>query len=169
MRTSGRASRSSRAYTTDSALTSPSWATTGRRYSRPWPPCTGSSIPQRSCSWRRRFSSRSRSRRCGYSPAGRSAAVASAVGFDFHEVAFAPVLIAVALERLAAGRLRTALIALAALLLVKEDMGFLVAGIGIYLAVARPRVVKRQLLVAVALVVVGLADSVLATYVLIPA
>ena len=95
--------------------------------------------------------------------------IASAVGFDFHEVAFAPVLIAVALERLAAGRLRTALIALAALLLVKEDMGFLVAGIGIYLAVARPRVVKRQLLVAVALVVVGLADSVLATYVLIPA
>jgi len=95
--------------------------------------------------------------------------IASAVGFDFHEVAFAPVLIAVALERLAAGRLRTALIALAALLLVKEDMGFLVAGIGIYLAVARPRVVKRQLLVGIALVVVGLADSVLATYVLIPA
>ncbi len=95
--------------------------------------------------------------------------VASAVGFDFHEVAFAPVLMAVALERLSAGRLRTALIALAALLLVKEDMGFFVAGIGIYLAVARPRVVKRQLLVGVALVVVGLADSVLATYVLIPA
>ena len=95
--------------------------------------------------------------------------VASAVGFDFHEVAFAPVLTAVALERLQAGRLRTALIALAALLLVKEDMGFFVAGIGIYLAVARPRVVKRQLLVAAALVVVGLADSVLATYVLIPA
>jgi uncharacterized membrane protein len=95
--------------------------------------------------------------------------IASAVSFDFHEVAFAPVLIAVALERLAAGRLRTALIALAALLLVKEDMGFLVAGIGIYLAVARPRVVKRQLLVGIALVVVGLADSVLATYVLIPA
>ena len=47
-------------------------------------------------------------------------------------------LIAVALERLQAGRLRTALIALAALLLVKEDMGLLVAGIGIYLAVARP-------------------------------
>jgi uncharacterized membrane protein len=95
--------------------------------------------------------------------------IASAVSFDFHEVAFAPVLIAVALERLSAGRLRTALIALAALLLVKEDMGFLVAGIGVYLAVARPRVVNRQLLVALALIVVGLADSVFATYVLIPA
>ena len=66
--------------------------------------------------------------------------IASAVGFDFHEVAFAPVLTAVALERLQAGRLRTAFLALAALLLVKEDMGFLVAGIGIYVAVARPRV-----------------------------
>ena len=82
--------------------------------------------------------------------------IASAVGFDFHEVAFAPVLTAVALERLQAGRLRTALIALAALLLVKEDMGFFVAGIGIYLAVSRPRTVRRQLLVGLALVVGGI-------------
>jgi uncharacterized membrane protein len=95
--------------------------------------------------------------------------IASALAFDFHEVAFAPVLIAVALERLQAGRLRTALIALAALLLVKEDMGFLVAGIGIYLAVARPRVVRRQLLVACILIVGGVLDTVIATYVLIPA
>ena len=95
--------------------------------------------------------------------------IASALAFDFHEVAFAPVLTAVALERLSAGRLRTALIALGALLLVKEDMGLFVAGIGVYLAVARPRVVRRQLAVAVALVVAGLADTVIATYVLIPA
>jgi uncharacterized membrane protein len=95
--------------------------------------------------------------------------IASALGFDFHEVAFAPVLTAVALERLQAGRLRTALIALAALLLVKEDMGLFVAGIGAYLAVARPRVVPRQSLVAGLLIAGGLADSVLATYVLIPA
>ena len=91
------------------------------------------------------------------------------LAFDFHEVAFAPVLTAVALERLQAGRLRTALIALAALLLVKEDMGLLVAGIGVYLAVARPRLVPRQRLVALALIVGGVADTVLATYVLIPA
>jgi uncharacterized membrane protein len=95
--------------------------------------------------------------------------IASALAFDFHEVAFAPVLIAVALERLQAGRLRTALIALGALLLVKEDMGLLVAGIGIYLAVSRPRVVRRQLLVAVILIVGGFLDTVIATYWLIPA
>jgi uncharacterized membrane protein len=95
--------------------------------------------------------------------------IASALAFDFHEVAFAPVLTAVALERLQAGRLRTALIALGALLLVKEDMGLFVAGIGVYLAVSRPRVVRRQLAVAAALIVVGLADTVVATYILIPA
>jgi uncharacterized membrane protein len=95
--------------------------------------------------------------------------LASALGFDFHEVAFAPVLTAVALERLQAGRLRTALIALGALLLVKEDMGLFVAGIGVYLAVSRPRVVRRQLAVAGALIVAGLADTFVATYILIPA
>ena len=95
--------------------------------------------------------------------------IAAALSFNFHEVAFAPVLTAVALERLQAGRLRTALIALAVLLLVKEDMGLLVAGIGLYLAVGRPRMVPRQLLVGGALIVAGVADTVLATYVLIPA
>src|SRR5215471_1325122 len=95
--------------------------------------------------------------------------IASALYFNFHEVAFAPVLTAVALERLQAGRLRTALIALAGLLLVKEDMGLLVAGIGLYLLVARPRVVARQRLVAAALIAAGAADTVVATYVLIPA
>ena len=100
---------------------------------------------------------------------GLSWPIASALAFDFHEVAFAPVLTAVALERLAAGRLRTALIALGALLLVKEDMGLFVAGIGVYLAVARPRQVRRQWLVGLALVVAGLADTLIATYVLIPA
>jgi uncharacterized membrane protein len=95
--------------------------------------------------------------------------IAAALAFNFHEVAFAPVLTAVALERLQAGRLRTALIALAALLLVKEDMGLLVAGIGLYLLVARPRVVPRQRLVAAAVIGAGIAATVLATYVLIPA
>ncbi|HTW00629.1 MAG TPA: DUF2079 domain-containing protein [Streptosporangiaceae bacterium] len=94
--------------------------------------------------------------------------IASALAFDFHEVAFVPVLTAVALERLQAGRLRTALIALACLLLVKEDMGLFVAGIGLYLAVSR-RVVSRQRLVAAALVVGGLLASFIAIYVLIPA
>jgi uncharacterized membrane protein len=95
--------------------------------------------------------------------------IASAMSFDFHEVAFAPVLMAVAFERLQAGRLRTALIALGALLLVKEDMGLVVAGIGVYLAVGRPKVVTRQRLVGAALIVAGVADTWVATYVLIPA
>ena len=95
--------------------------------------------------------------------------IAAALAFDFHEVAFAPVLTAVALERIQAGRLRTALLALAGLLLVKEDMGFLVAGIGVYLMLSRPRTLRRQLLVGAALVVAGVADGLIATYVLIPA
>jgi uncharacterized membrane protein len=99
---------------------------------------------------------------------GLSWPIGAAAAFDFHEVAFAPVLTALALERLQAGRLRPALIALGALLLVKEDMGLLVAGIGCFLAVSRPRV-SRQRLVAVGLIVAGVADTVFATYVLIPA
>jgi uncharacterized membrane protein len=95
--------------------------------------------------------------------------IASALAFNFHEVAFAPVLTAVALERLQAGRLRTALIALGILLLVKEDMGLLLAGIGLYLAAARPRLVRRQWLLAVALIVGGVAYTWIATDVLIPA
>jgi uncharacterized membrane protein len=95
--------------------------------------------------------------------------IASALAFDFHEVAFAPVLMAVALERLQAGRLRTALIALGALLLVKEDMGLFVCGVGVYIAIARPPVVRRHLLVGGCLLVAGLADTLIATYVLIPA
>ena len=95
--------------------------------------------------------------------------IASAEVFDFHEVAFAPVLIAIVLERLQAGKLRTALIAAFFLLLVKEDMGLLVAGIGVSLLVARSTTVRRQRIVAAGMVVVGLADTWVATYLLIPA
>jgi len=94
--------------------------------------------------------------------------LASALVFQFHEVAFAPVLMAVALERLQAGRLRAALIALGLLLLVKEDMGLFVAGIGAYLAVSH-RIVTRQRLVGLALIVGGVAYTWIATDVLIPA
>ncbi len=100
---------------------------------------------------------------------GLSWPIASAVAFDFHEVAFAPLLIAIALERFQAGRLRQALIALAALLLVKEDMGLLVAGIGCYLACSWTRTVPRQRLTGVLLIVAGIGYTALATYVLIPA
>jgi uncharacterized membrane protein len=94
--------------------------------------------------------------------------VAAAVDFDFHEAAFAPVLTAVALERLQAGRIRTALLALGLLLLVKEDMGLLVAGIGLVLVVARPHL-SRQRLLGLALVIGGLAAAIVSLYVIIPA
>ena len=100
---------------------------------------------------------------------GVSWPIAEASRAGFHEVAFAPVLTAVALERLQAGRLRTALLALAGLLLVKEDMGLLVAGIGAALMVSRSPTVPRQRLAGAGLIVAGLAGTALATYVLIPA
>ena len=100
---------------------------------------------------------------------GLSWPIAAAVAYDFHEVAFAPLLIAIALERLQAGKLRGGLIALGLLLLVKEDMGLLVAGIGAALAVSPSLTVRRQRLVGVMLIVVGAAYTMLATDVLIPA
>ena len=48
-------------------------------------------------------------------------------------------------------------------------MGFLIAGIGIYLAVARPRQLRRPMLTGVILAAAGLAASVVRIYVLIPA
>ena len=62
-----------------------------------------------------------------------------ALDFDFHEVAFVPVLTAVMVERFDAGRLWPGILAAAALLLVKEDMGLLVAGFGCYLLLTRRR------------------------------
>ena len=56
--------------------------------------------------------------------------IAGAAAFNYHEVAFAPVLTAITFERLQKGKWRTAVIAMVALLLVKEDMGFFLAGIG---------------------------------------
>jgi uncharacterized membrane protein len=100
---------------------------------------------------------------------GLSWPIASAMAFEFHEVAFVPLLTAIALERLQAGKLRGALIALGVLLLVKEDMGLLVAGIGVALAVSFSPTVRRQRLVGFILVVVGISYTYFATSVLIPA
>jgi uncharacterized membrane protein len=100
---------------------------------------------------------------------GLSWPIAAAMGFEYHEVAFVPVLTAIALERLQAGKLRAGLIALGVLLLVKEDMGLLVAGIGVALAVSFSPTVRRQRLVGLILVVVGIGYTYFATSVLIPA
>jgi len=89
--------------------------------------------------------------------------VMEAVIFDFHEVAFVPVLTAVMVERFDAGRRWHAILAAAALLLVKEDMGLLLAGFGCYLLLTRRR------WTGLAFVVGGLGATWVATQLLIPA
>jgi uncharacterized membrane protein len=95
--------------------------------------------------------------------------LAGAAAFNFHEVAFAPVLTAITFERLQKGKWRTAIIAMVALLLVKEDMGFFLAGIGAGLVITRPLGIPRQRRVGLALVIVGVIYTVVAVYVFIPA
>jgi uncharacterized membrane protein len=89
--------------------------------------------------------------------------IMEAVIFDFHEVAFVPVLTAVMVERFDAGQRWHAILAAVALLLVKEDMGLLVAGFGCYLLLTRRR------WTGLAFVVGGLAATWVATHLLIPA
>ena len=84
--------------------------------------------------------------------------VAEAVAFGFHEVAFVPVLTAAFFERMQAGRPRAALLAAAALLLVKEDMGLLIAGFGLWLLVTRATVPRRRVLAA-AMIAAGIAAT----------
>ncbi len=90
--------------------------------------------------------------------------VAETIAFDFHEMAFTPVLSMLMLERHDAGRRRWSALAAVALLLVKEDMGLLVAGFGIYLLTRRAD--RRE---GVVFVVAGLVWTWLAARVLIPA
>lgn len=89
--------------------------------------------------------------------------VMEAVIFDFHEVAFVPVLTAVMVERFDAGKRWHGILAAVALLLVKEDMGLLVAGFGGYLLLTRRR------WTGLAFVAGGVAATWVATRLLIPA
>jgi uncharacterized membrane protein len=100
---------------------------------------------------------------------GVSWPITAAVGFNFHEVAFAPLLTALALERLQKGRLGTALVMLAGLVLVKEDMGLYVAGLGLGLALTRNLGIPRQRLAGLLIAVAGVIFSLVAIYVFIPA
>jgi uncharacterized membrane protein len=92
--------------------------------------------------------------------------VMEAVIFDYHEVAFVPVLTAVMVERFDAGKRWAGVLAALALLLVKEDMGLLVAGFGAYLLLLRRR---PDTWIGLAFVVGGVAATWVATQVLIPA
>jgi uncharacterized membrane protein len=90
--------------------------------------------------------------------------VATTLDFDFHELAFAPLLSMLMLERHEAGRRWQCAAAAGALLLVKEDMGLLVAGFGLYLLT---RSGERRM--AAVFVVTGVFWTWLASRVLIPA
>ncbi len=87
----------------------------------------------------------------------------SATGVGFHEVAFAVPLTALVLHRATAGRWGQAAIASLGLLLVKEDMGLVVAALGL-LAL---RAGRRRL--GIGLVVGGLAAVVVSIRLVIPA
>jgi len=89
--------------------------------------------------------------------------VMEAVIFDFHEVAFVPVLTALMVERFDAGKRWPGILAAAGLLLVKEDMGLLVAGFGGYLLLTRRR------WTGLAFVAGGIFATWAATHLLIPA
>jgi len=82
--------------------------------------------------------------------------------FDFHEVAFAPLLIALAILLADRRRWGWFWLVTALLLLVKEDLSIFVAFFGIYL------LTRREIRHGVALVVVGIAWYELTTRVLIP-
>ena len=88
----------------------------------------------------------------------------AAMAADFHEIAFAVPLLAIAIERLDAGRLRSAVIAALLLLLVKEDFGLVVAVFGLIVGLR-----TRRWRLAGILAFVGIAATVLADRFLIPA
>ncbi|WP_252395590.1 DUF2079 domain-containing protein [Streptantibioticus parmotrematis] len=94
---------------------------------------------------------------------GASWGIASAIGFDFHEIAFAVPLLAFSMEALGRSRWRAAVLWAAPLLLVKEDLGLTLAAVGLYVAWHGPR---RLGLVTAVVGVIGTAVEVL---VLLPA
>lgn len=81
--------------------------------------------------------------------------IQSLVGFDFHSLAFAVPILAVAIERADAGKWRIATISIVSLLLVKEDLSLVVAAFGVY-AFLRGRRRLGLFLVAIGLAAFGL-------------
>lgn len=95
---------------------------------------------------------------------GLSFGLQAAADFDFHEIVFAVPLLAFSLVALVDGRYRAAILWAIPLVLVKEDMGIMVAGIGVLIAVR-----GKKWWQGLSLSVFGLAASAMAVLVLIPA
>ncbi|MEV4511137.1 DUF2079 domain-containing protein [Dactylosporangium sp. NPDC049525] len=102
--------------------------------------------------------------------------VAGAVNFDFHEVAFAPLLLAVLFDQLSmlrhgVGRRWRLAVAAGAVLCIKEDLGLALAGVGLCLLLPyrgrRPR--RGDLLLGLGCLLGGPAYTAFATQVIIPA
>lgn len=74
--------------------------------------------------------------------------------YDFHEVAFLPVLLGFALYGLLGGQRRVLFISLALALLVKEDVAVTVLAFGVYIALLRPAGFQRRDGIAIALLAV---------------
>ena len=88
--------------------------------------------------------------------------VLQAVDFDFHEIAFAVPILALALEALLAGRLTAVLVWSALLVLVKEDSPLLVIGVALVLAA------QRRYRPALLLGAFGVVSFVLIVFVVVP-
>lgn len=88
--------------------------------------------------------------------------VAAAVGFDFHEVAWAVPMLSISLSALGQQRYRTAALAALPLVLVKEDLGITVAAVGLVL------VLRRRRALGAAVGAFGILASALEVLVLIP-
>lgn len=89
-------------------------------------------------------------------------AIHSAIAFDFHEIAFAPLLTALLIRAIDLGRWRHYFVLVVLLLLVKENMAIFVVFVGVYLLLLRH---YRQ---AAVTIVAGTAWFVVATKLLIP-
>ncbi|MFF6969929.1 DUF2079 domain-containing protein [Streptomyces tsukubensis] len=94
---------------------------------------------------------------------GLSWGIASAVAFDFHEVALAVPLVSAAVTALGRRRWRAAVLWAAPLVLVKEDLGLTLAAVGAYLVWKGPR--RLGLFTAAA----GIAASAVEIKLLLPA
>ncbi|MFD9335829.1 DUF2079 domain-containing protein [Streptomyces sp. NPDC060028] len=97
---------------------------------------------------------------------GLSWGIASAVGFDFHEWAFAVPLLTCSLAALGSGRMRAAACWALPLVLVKEDLGLTVAVVGLVIAWRGGREARR---LGFATAAAGLAAAALSVLVLVPA